>query len=148
MGKEIKQLSFQDLSEQKNVFSRISSKIKGTRYGEPSFLNELFILLKLKYSYPLFIELTNEENFWFEYIINIPANKIRENFEHFYKDKTLNRLHGNVVDDFSKEILSKFNTIEAVEYLRKKFIVSERIGNSPSNQGWAFGHKSNVAYRI
>lgn len=133
MCTKLSELSYSDLSSQKDVFSRIYSKIKGIG-AEPSFLNELFILLHLKQCYPIHISFTPEEKFWFEYIIHINVNQIKLNTENFNKQRSISRFMGNLQDTFSEEIITRLYTIEATEYLRKKFIMTERIQNSPTNQ--------------
>lgn len=148
MGKELTRLQYGDLANQRNVFDNILRKLQGTKYGEPSFLNEIFILLKVKYSYPVVIDLTPDESFWFEYVINLNPRKIKENFESFANERGISRLFGTMTDTFTPDILSKFNTPEAVEYLRSKFVSSERIGNSPAQQGWAISPRSGNAYRV
>ena len=148
MGKELNKLQYGDLSNQRDVFENISRKLRGTKYGEPSFLNEVFVLLKVKYSYPVIVDLTPDEGFWFEYVINIGPTKIKENFENFVKERSVARLFGDIKDNFTPDILSKFNTTEAVEYLRNKFVFSERIGNAPAQQGWAISTRTGNAYRV
>jgi hypothetical protein len=133
-----------ETSGQKAIFVRIFEKIKGKSYVEPSLLNEIPYLLKISYSYPFDIILSPEEKFWFEFIINKSMDEIEKSYNDFeIKKNNSGRLIKMqlefVKNEFIGDITSRLYTKQAADYIRRKFIVSERIQNTPFEQkNWQF----------
>ena len=135
MGLELNNFNHSDKSSQLNIFKSINFKLKNRINSEPSFLNDLYMVLGVKQVYPLYLDLNFDEKFWFEFIINLDLNKIKYNIENYNKQRALVRFNGEIDDSFFKEIEQRLYTTKACEYLRKKFVFSEKIDNTALKQG-------------
>jgi len=126
----IEHFSYIEIARQKLTFGSIFRKVCGPSLTEPSLLNEAHKFFHLKYAYPLKVTLNHDETFWFEFIINKRFDSIYETLNKeqlFAKEKLKTE---------SKDVLKTFNTPEAVDYIRKKFIEEEKIKNTPEKVGF------------
>jgi len=113
-----------------------------------SFLNLSSVLnLPTKQVYPVKFTLTAEELFWFEFIINIPANQLFKYCDDSKNIRELRRLY-SIPDSYKEEVISIFNNTRAMELIRVRFVHGERIGNEPARVGFYIDSKTGVAYRL
>lgn len=121
------------------IFNSINSKIRKSSLCDKysfSFLN-LGVLLNLDYKpvYPVVLELTQDEQFWFELVVNLSFDGYVNLIQSCNSKQELRRLY-SVPPNYLDNMLSTFNNKRAVEYIRLKYIHGEHIGNEPARTGF------------
>jgi hypothetical protein len=114
----------------RGIFASIEEKIrKVTVYNQRSFsfLN-LAVLLNLRQesAYPVVFNLTIEESEWFSKIVSLSMNDYVFLCHKSNEIPALRRLYP-IPEQHVEEFLSVFNNKHAVDYIRQKFLVGERI---------------------
>ena len=143
--------TFTDEQTLGRIFNSINSKIRSVNMHNSkncSFLNLSGVLnLPIKEMYPVKFHLKQEEQFWFEFIVNIDA----ENFFKLCDDtktiREVRRLYG-IPDSFKEEFLSVFNNKEAINLVRTRFVRGERIDNEPARTGFFIDYSTGIAHRV
>ena len=143
--------TFTDERTLSNIFSSINNKIRKVNMHNSkncSFLNLSGVLnLPIKEIYPVSFNLTTEEQFWFEFIINIESEKFFQLIENTKNIQELRRLY-SIPDSFKEEFLSIFNNNAAINLIRARFIMGEKIGNEPFRTGFFINNATGVAHRV
>src|SRR3972149_449595 len=143
--------TFTDEQSLSKIFNSINSKIRAVNKHNSkncSFLNLSGVLnLPIKEIYPVSFQLKPEEQFWFEFIINMEAGKFLELCDETKNIRELRRLY-SIPESFKEEFLSIFNNKNAIDLVRARFIMGERIGNEPSRTGFFINYTTGVAHRI
>lgn len=133
------------------VFSSIKQKIERVNMHNSkncSFLNLSGILnLPIKEMYPVKFDLKPEEKYWFEFIINMPAEKIFELCDDSRNIREIRRLY-SIPESFKEEFLSIFNNPAAINLVRNRFIRGERIDNEPSKMDYFIDYTTGIAHRV
>jgi hypothetical protein len=123
----LSEMSESEILQQRIDFRRLFIKL--SLKGEVSFLNQLF------YKYPIIVQLNDNEPFWFQYILNFPVEEYQKRVDVFFNDPTFNKIK-TIYKREQPSILSLFPNIQSAEYVRKKFLSDEKIGNLPQELGW------------
>lgn len=143
--------NFSDERTLSRIFSSINQKIRSVNKHNSkncSFLNLSGILnLPIKEVYPVKFDLKPEEKFWFEFIVNMPAEKMFQLCEETKHIREIRRLY-SIPDSFKEEIMSIFNNPQAVDLIRNRFIKGERIDNEPSKIGFFIDYSTGIAHRV
>jgi hypothetical protein len=143
--------NFSDEQTLSKIFSSINSKIKSVNMHNSkncSFLNLSGVLnLPIKEIYPVNFFLKPEEQFWFEFVVNMPAEKLFELCEDSKNIREIRRLY-SIPDSFKEEFLSIFNNSDAINLVRNRFIRGEKIGNEPERTGFFIDYTTGIAHRV
>jgi len=133
------------------IFDSINAKIKKINIHNSkncSFLNVSSLLnLPIKEIYPVSIHLSQEELFWFEFIVNLDVDALFNHFNNSKNIQKVRRLYATP-ESHKEEFLSIFNNFYAIELVRKRFIQGEKIGNEAHRVGFYIDSKTGVAHRI
>ena len=128
MGKN----NFSNEQNLSTIFSSINSKIRSVNMHNSkncSFLNLSGVLnLPIQEMYPFKFNLTTDELFWFEFVMNLDAAQFLYICEESKNIREIRRLYA-IPDSFTEEFLSIFNNKHAIELVRKRIILGEQIGN-------------------
>lgn len=139
--------SYRDDFSVKNHFDSIYRKVKDKMSWGPSFANEFSKVLQLPSPYPIHITLTRDEAFLFELIMNMNYDTFLAHVEHSKKDVGLRRLYSVESCDFTN-LETVFNTKEAVDFVRNRFLKFEKIGNEPARVGFYINNSTGIAHKI
>jgi hypothetical protein len=143
--------SFTDEQTLSRIFNSINSKIRSVNLHNSkncSFLNLSGVLnLPIKEMYPVKFQLKPEEQFWFEFMVNMPAEKLFELCEDSKNIREIRRLY-LIPDSFKEEFLSIFNNKDAVNLIRTRFIRGEKIDNEPARTGFFIDYTTGIAHRV
>ena len=133
------------------IFHSINSKIGSVNKHNSkncSFLNLSVVLnLPIKEVYPVSFNLKSDEQFWFEFIINMEPNNLFQLCEDTKNIRELRRLY-SIPDTFKEEFLSIFKNTHAINLIRNRFIKGERIENEPKRTGFFIDSATGIAHRI
>jgi hypothetical protein len=102
-----------DVVEMQSVFRNIRSKIRNGTYLTPNILDSI----SKENLYPIKINFSEEELYWFNKIIKINFKKIISKTKQYYKRNKI-----NPPTIFYFELYSNLRTDAAIEFLRKDFI--------------------------
>jgi hypothetical protein len=143
--------NFSDERTLSTIFGSINSKIRSVNMHNSkncSFLNLSGILnLPIKEIYPVKFNLKTDEQFWFEFIVNMPAEQIFQLCEDSKNIREIRRLY-SIPDSYKEEFLSIFNNPQAIDLIRTRFIRGEKIGNEPQRTGFFIDYKTGIAHRV
>jgi len=129
MGKN----NFSDEQSLSRIFYSINDKIRKVNMHNSkncSFLNLSGVLnLPIQEMYPVKFNLTSEELFWFEFIMNLDAGNFLHICEETKNIREVRRLY-SIPDSFKEEFLSVFNNKHAIDLVRRRIIAGEQIKNT------------------
>lgn len=133
------------------IFSSIKGKIQQVNKHNSkncSFLNLSGVLnLPVQEIYPVKFYLKPEEQFWFEFLINMETEKFFQLCDDTKNIREIRRLYA-IPDTFKEEFMSVFNNTKAIELVRNRFVRGERIDNTPARSGFFIDNSTGVAHRI
>lgn len=143
--------NFSDEQTLSRIFNSINSKIRSVNMHNSkncSFLNLSGVLnLPIKEIYPVKFYLKPEEQFWFEFLVNIEADRFFKFCDDTKNIQEIRRLY-SIPDSFKEEFLSVFNNKEAINLVRTRFIRGERIDNEPARAGFFIDYSTGIAHRV
>ena len=143
--------NFSDERTLSKIFSSINEKIRSVNLHNSrncSFLNLSGILnLPIKEVYPVKFYLKPEEQFWFEFIVNIEAGDFFKLCEDTKTVREVRRLY-SIPESFKDEFLNIFNNKNAINLIRNRFISGERLGNEAARTGFFIDYSTGVAHRV
>jgi hypothetical protein len=143
--------NFSDEQTLTKIFGSINSKIRNVNMHNSkncSFLNLSGVLnLPIKEIYPVTFHLKPEEQFWFEFIVNMDANNLFQLCDDTKTIREVRRLY-SIPDSFKEEFLSVFNNADAINLVRTRFVRGERIDNEPARTGFFIDSSTGIAHRV
>ncbi len=143
--------TFTDEQTLGKIFGSINQKIRNVNMHNSkncSFLNLSGVLnLPIKEIYPVTFHLKPEEQFWFEYVVNIEAESFFKLCDDTKNIREIRRLY-SIPESFREEFMSVFNNKDAINLVRTRFIAGERIDNEPARSGFFIDYSTGVAHRV
>ncbi len=126
--KDLDNFNYSDLALQVSLFRNVRARLRGKTYLSPNVLNGIGAsLLGAKKNYPKQINFTNDEYYWFNYIIKLPMKQMRKYYKRYFK-----LMNKPVPEKSFVELITSLRTDEAVDFLMIKFRQSLKIAHEKS----------------
>ncbi len=116
LGEGVKELTVQDKVLQQQLFRSLRYKLRGQSINKPNAINGIAALFGAKKNYPIYIDLSPQERFWFDYIMKMNIGQMKKNYKKFLK-LTGQKQPANAF----KELINNVRTEKAADYLVRKF---------------------------